>query len=65
MGKFHVRDNLFFERDADGSVEITCPDGTFLVIDASSWASVVASVSAQGETGESYRAALDFHNAPR
>ena len=28
---------------------------------AAEWASVVASVSAQGETGETHRQALDFH----
>lgn len=34
-----------------------------LTIDPSSWASIVASVSARGETGKTYRAALAAHSS--
>lgn len=62
MGKFHVRDELYFERGRDGDAVITWPNGETMSLDASSWASVVAHVSAAGETGETYRAALAFHD---
>lgn len=32
---------------------------------ASEWASVVASVSQDGENGETWKAALDFHGEPK
>ena len=70
-GKFHYRDGLHFERLEDGSVRITYPGGwiddkrreeeTF-VIEANSWASIVAHVSHRGATAETFPAALIFHN---
>lgn len=57
---FHAHSGQYFRRLDDGRVEIRNSDGVF-VCDASTWASVVASVSARGETGETYRQALDFH----
>lgn len=66
-GGFHAKDMWFFRREDDGSVRITAPDSMgpgahqVVTLDASTWASVVASVSAQGETSDTYRAALDFH----
>lgn len=74
MGKFHSRDGLHFERRENGSVAVTVEvSGTdangrafswpreFILLDADTWASVVASVSAYGENGESFRAAENFH----
>jgi hypothetical protein len=65
---FHARDGWYFRREDDGSVRILAPDSLgpgaqqAIVLDASTWASVVASVSAAGETGETYRTALLFHS---
>lgn len=74
MGKFHSRDGVHFERRSDGSVAITVEvSGTdangrafswpreFVLLDANTWASAVASVSAYGENGESFQAASLFH----
>lgn len=60
---FHAREEWFFKRLPGGMVRITSAKGTprSVVLDASTWASAVASVSAAGETGETYRAALGFH----
>lgn len=80
---FHVRDNLFFGRRADGSVRVLkfslSPkdgwQGEFprvedqnaaalldITIDADSWGSIVASVSARGEEHGRWYMAMDFHN---
>lgn len=74
MGKFHSRDGLHFERREDGAVAVTIEvsgqDGNgrafswpreYVLLDANTWASAVASVSAYGENGESFRAAELFH----
>lgn len=76
VGLFHVKDGLYFQRTAKGGVRIikTDPTACFdplgypdapaeldVTLDDGSWASVVAHVSALGETGETYRAALAFH----
>lgn len=71
---FHYKDNWFFERlTEDGDVRIyhedesTREEGAFIEyvfcidIDPASWASIVASVSKLGETGESYRHAIAAH----
>ena len=64
---FHARDNWFFRREDDGSVRILAPDTMgpgahqAVTLDANTWASVVASVSARGETSETFQAARDFH----
>jgi hypothetical protein len=68
---FHAHDGWYFRREADGRVRISIMDGPQadaqpirgLVLDASSWASIVASVSGRGENGERHRAALAFHAA--
>jgi hypothetical protein len=62
MGKFHVRDGLYFERTGSNGVRITWPNGEEMILDDFSWASVITSVSAAGETGETFQAALRFHN---
>ena len=68
---FHAHSGWYFKRLDDGSVEVThrkngpgFGDGEIIdsvVFDASSWASVVSSVSKEGETGERFYAALAFH----
>jgi len=58
---FHARDGWYFERQDDGSVKISaavdrCTEQ--LILPAAEWASVVAAVSAEGETAQSYQQAL-------
>lgn len=73
---FHFKDGWFFKRQEDGSVHIYhVPPGfagagdeapeadAEVVIDFSSWASVVASVSSTGETSQSYQIASALHGA--
>jgi len=57
---FHWRDGWYFRRLEDGSVRIVS-DYADLTIPAAEWASIVCSVSADGETGERWHAAQDFH----
>lgn len=60
---FHTHDGWEFERTADGGVVITGPAGSGIrhELMASEWASVVASVSALGESGGRYYVALGLH----
>lgn len=73
---FHWRDNMFWKRLDDGSVRIrlfaTRESGAMLdgddeepvrewIIPAAEWASIVRSVSKNGETGEPWNSAQDFH----
>lgn len=74
---FHLEDNLFFGRRADGSVRIlkfTSPPLDFpqadadypdavldKTVDTPSWASVVCSVSKGGETSTRWEWAQNFH----
>ena len=72
---FHFRDRWYFERLNNGAVRIYHEDkfvdpdsGTreydvCLDIDPDSWASIIASVSARGETAETWLEAKGFHNA--
>lgn len=71
-GFYHWRDNWFFKRLADGSVRIwklraigeNIPDPNTLAaadIPPAEWASIIAAVSAAGETGETYHAAFALH----
>jgi hypothetical protein len=67
---FHLQDGLHFERLQDGSVRVAKTDGSQggpveweMTVDAGSWASVVADICKQGETAETHKAALEFHNA--
>ena len=76
---FHWRDHIFWKRLGDGSVRVAffairmsgeVVEGDDepvreLIIPPTEWASIVASVSAQGETSESYNTALDFHGRPK
>lgn len=61
---FHYRDELLFFRQADSAVRVMLTGVTVAVIDAYSWASVVASMSAGGEDAASYERARDFHGCP-
>lgn len=71
---FHWRDGLYFERLKDGSVKATqytpittnWNDGMNktwqIIIPAPEWASIVASMSIEGETTETYYVTLNRHN---
>jgi hypothetical protein len=65
---FHAHSGWYFRREPDGSVRITAPDSLgpgahqTVVLDPGTWASAVASVSASGEDGATFRAAERFHN---
>jgi hypothetical protein len=66
---FHAKDGVHFRRLEDGSVEMGIgPDfnsvASLTVLDPSSWASVVAHVSARGEDAAMHAAALAYHEAP-
>lgn len=70
-GGFHWQDGLFFTRLRDGSVRIrkfTGPpyvDPTLeVVIPPNEWASIVASMSATGETYETWRMAYNAQLPP-
>jgi hypothetical protein len=66
---FHARDGWYFRREDDGSVHIAAPDSLgpgasqVVTLDADTWASVVASVSRNGETADSFAAAARFHDS--
>lgn len=69
---FHAQGGWFWKRNEDGSVsfEKRAParfEGTYQLvasgtIEAGVWASIVATVSARGETSDTWREALEFHN---
>lgn len=69
---FHANDGLTFQKLADGQVVIKIcvpphfrPSGGFDVlqnmIDPDTWCSIVAAMSAGGETGETWRKARAIH----
>jgi hypothetical protein len=70
---FHSHDGWCWRRAEDGGVEIApdmddpslieeSPPAFVFKLSGSEWASVVAHVSEGGETGESYRRVLEFHD---
>lgn len=66
---FHWRNGWYFKRQPDGSVmvrqfhdEAGSQIAIELVIPASEWASIMASVSARGDTAEAFYGAVEFHN---
>lgn len=71
---FHWKDNWYFMRLENGGVRIFHEENyvdqdtgiresdVCLDIDPDSWASIMTSVSARGETGETFREAQEFHN---
>ena len=66
---FHAKDNWFFERLDDGAVRIrknlNGEQGPFyeVILDASVWASIVASMSPLGESRRTWLAALSIQEA--
>jgi hypothetical protein len=61
---FHAQDGWYFDRQGDGSVKISaavqrCSEE--IVLDADTWASIMASMSAAGETSVRYQQARRFH----
>lgn len=72
LSGFHAGHGLYFERLHDGRVQVKreTPVGSscytpLLTVDAATWASVVAAVSLQGDSGERHLEALHFHNKPQ
>jgi len=75
-GRFHYKDGWYFSRLEDGSVLIekeseqkTWKAGRMsplitarIVIDPDGWASIVASVSAFGDTAETFKHASELHS---
>jgi hypothetical protein len=68
---FHAKDGWYFDRLPGGMVRIErrTNDAKNTLIEAltvtpETWASIVASVSELGETGDTHRHALIFHGAP-
>lgn len=68
-GEFHNRDGWYFKRQPDGAVRIRKTTTAHIdapiehehTIPAEEWASIVAHVSANGETAETYQEAHAFH----
>jgi len=65
---FHWQNDIYFIRQNDGSVKVMqivdwnyTPNFTEWVIPPMHWASIVCSVSAEGETTDRWNAAQDFH----
>lgn len=63
---FHWRDGWFFKRQEDGSVRVLHLDEhknvkTQIIIPENEWASIVTSVSAEGETAERWEQSRRFH----
>ena len=68
----HWQDDIYFQRLSDGSVRITsfwqynnCPQERQWTIPDAAWASIISSVSAAGETAESWQQALKFHGSDK
>ena len=65
---YHWRDGWFFSRESNGFVSIKAPGGDDIeariaVIPVDEWASIIASVSASGETAETFKLAQLFHGS--
>lgn len=63
---FHANSGWYFERQEDGVVKISAAvdrSSETIILAPTEWASVIAAVSAQGETSESYQAGLRLHTA--
>ena len=64
---FRYKDGWLFERLEDGTVRIARGkfenNETVIIIDVDSWASIVSSVTKQGENAGTYEAAKFFHNS--
>ena len=65
---FHWQNGIYFKRLDDGAVEIVQESekpANYLRIDADSWASIVASVSKQGEEQGRFYQAKEFHGSEK
>ncbi|MCU1488925.1 MAG: hypothetical protein JWM85_330 [Acidimicrobiaceae bacterium] len=63
---FHAQQDWYFRRDEIGSVVIrhgNGPDCDEVVLDVRTWASVVAHVSLEGDSSDTFNAAFRFHTA--
>ncbi len=67
---FHWQHGWYFSRQSDGTVYVykgsekaadDLPKLPLLAIPAAEWCSIVAAVSATGETAETYQAAVALH----
>lgn len=58
---FHWRDGLFFGRSDDGAVRILKDGVIDVTVPVVEWASIVAAVTASGETAETYQQAEALH----
>lgn len=58
---YHAKDGLFFRRGRLGHVEVHASGHRMVDLPPNVWAHAIASVSQDGETAASYRAALEFH----
>lgn len=66
---FHAHSGWYFRRSDAGTVtvevtetmQVDAPLQVAATFDADTWASIVAAVSAGGETGDQWRQARDFH----
>jgi hypothetical protein len=62
VGYYHWRDGIYFRRNDDGSVRVASQTHAILFdVPPNEWASIVAHVSAKGETGEAFARAQAFH----
>lgn len=65
---FHLQNNVYFERQPDGLIRIVVREGNQadapIIKDTTTapegFASVMATMSARGETGETWREACDY-----
>lgn len=66
---FHLTDGWYFERLPEGKVRILkresahdkAPIVAEVVVDGPGWCSIIASMSAEGETSHKYDEAVEFH----
>ncbi len=69
VGAFHLTDGLFFQRCVGGSVRMVkrengrdgAPVLFEITVDASAWASIIASMSFYGEENGGFYRAMKFH----
>lgn len=61
---FHAKDGWYFGRTEEGGVHIVSPNEE-IRLDADTWASAVASVSAKGDIAEAFQEAKKLHNERR
>ncbi len=69
ISSYHIADGWKVERLGNGDVRIiagtehlAAGEHPIVAVNDSVWASIVASVSARGENGETHSQAMEFHN---